>query len=90
MNLNKFSTILITVCITLIAVYTLIWIYNRKSASETYNCEIQLIEAQKALHSFKLMTYDIPNDLFNDIIQEAYYWDNINHYFEQYDDPYDK
>lgn len=90
MNYDKVFTIFVSVCTTLIFVYALAWIYNQESASETYNCETQLIEAQKALHSFKLMTYDIPDDLFNDIIQEAYYWNDIDHYFEQYDDPYDK
>lgn len=90
MNLNKFNTIIITIFITVIVIYCLAIVYDKQNASSSYNCEIQLIEAQKALHSFKLMTYDIPNDLFNDVIQEAYYWNDIDHYFERYNDPYDE
>lgn len=53
------------------------------------NQEKQLIEAQETIQCFRLMLDDIPDDFFIDIVEQSYYWETIEQYFDKYGDSYD-
>ncbi|MBO6075269.1 MAG: hypothetical protein J6P74_09095 [Paludibacteraceae bacterium] len=57
--------------------------------SAQVNQEEQLVKAKKTIHCFKLMLDDIPEDFFIDVVEQSYYWNTIEQYFETYGDPYD-
>ena len=71
-----------------IGILQLIDNYNDET-SVPANQEEQLIQAQKTIHSFRLMLDDLPDDFLTDIVEQSYYWDTIEQYFDKYGDPYD-
>ena len=97
MNTSKLQTIFLTVLLTLIFSYFFIAIYakvlekyNDKQTVEISQKEhIQFQEAKITLHAFRELLLDIPDDVFNDVIIESYYWEQIEQYYKNYEDDYE-
>jgi hypothetical protein len=97
MNTYKAKTIFITILLTLVIFYFCILIHTKLSDKNNVDKNvvisqqelIQFEEAKTTLHSFRELLLDIPDSIFNNIITESYYWEQIKQYYEKYEDNYE-
>jgi len=97
MNTSKLDTIistaLLTFSLTIFCIVIYAKILNKYNTNKTVEITqeelLQFKEAKVTIHAFREMLLDIPDNIFNDVIIESYYWEQIEQYYKKYGDPYE-